>query len=157
MYTHTRTHTHTHAAAKHPHTCTHIHMCTLTHEHRHTHTQTKGLFGPNVNVPRLRSSLLDCALTSSGRTVKARLPDRTPEFLVPQVWVGHEACSSQGWQMLLAHTDEWEELILEGNSPVFLPFPVHPPQRHAGEPALWRRAANKCPLSSAMWGQRVKI
>ena len=112
---------------------THVHMCTLTHEraraHTHTHTHRPRVYlGQTSLVPRLRSSLLDCALTSSGRTVNARLPDRTPEFLVPQVWVGHEACSSQGRQMLLAHTDEWEELTPEGNSQVFLPFPITLPE-----------------------------
>ena len=118
---------------------THVHMCTLTHErararahtHTHTHTHTyrpRVYLGQTSTAPRLRSSLLDCALTSSGRTVKARLPDCTPEFLVPQVWVGHEACSCQGRQMLLAHTDEWEELTPEGNSQVFLPFPITLPK-----------------------------
>ena len=97
--------------------------------HTHTHTQTKGLFGPNVNgakveilSPRLCTDLV------WQDEVKARLPNRTPEFLVPQVWVGHEACSSQGRQMLLAHTDEWEELTPEGNSQVFLPFPITLPK-----------------------------
>ena len=109
------------AAAKHSteHICTHV----------HTHTYRPRVYlGQMSTVPRLRSSLLDCALTSSRRTVKARLPDHTPEFLVPQVWVGHEACSCQGRQMLLAHTDEWEELTPEGNSQVFLPFPITLPK-----------------------------
>ena len=64
-------------AAEHPteHTRAHTHM--RVHAYR-----PRVYLGQISTVPRLRPSVLDCALASPGRTIKARLLDPTLEFLV---------------------------------------------------------------------------